>query len=89
MPRHGFHLQRGAVASSTSRELLHRWAHLLKQQSSIIIIVDRLPAKKKTYFRFPFLFAANKRKFGISVFHLQKASGSCPFLLIPFFFAET
>jgi hypothetical protein len=89
MPRHGFHLQRGAVASSTSSELLHRWAHLLKQQSSRIIIVYRSPVKEKIYFRFPFSFAANKRKFAISVFHLQKASGSCFFPLVPFSGAET
>ncbi len=45
----------------------HRWARLLKQQSSITVY--RL-STKETYFRFPFPFATNKRKF-VFIFCLQ------------------
>ncbi len=44
----------------------HRWASSLKQQSSIIVY--RLATKEN---KLPFLFAASKRKFVVSVFHLQ------------------
>jgi hypothetical protein len=35
-------------------------------------------------FRFPFSFAANKRKFAVSVFRLQQTNGNCRFQLVPF-----
>jgi uncharacterized protein HemY len=44
-----------------------QWARLLKQQ--LLITVDRLPTKE-TNFRFPFPFAANKRKVAVAVFLL-------------------
>jgi hypothetical protein len=39
--------------------------------------------KQTSDFRFLFLFAANKWKFAVSVFHLQQRKGSCyfPFVL--------
>jgi hypothetical protein len=43
----------------------HRWVHLMKQQSSIT--VEHLPTRKKRMFSV-FLFAANKRKFAVSIF---------------------
>ncbi len=45
----------------------HRWACLLKQQSSITI--DRLPIKEN---KLPFPFTEDKRKFAASVFTLQQ-----------------
>jgi hypothetical protein len=45
----------------------HRWALLLKQQTSITF--DRL-LTKETNFCFPFPVAANKRKFAISAFRI-------------------
>jgi hypothetical protein len=44
-------------------------ARLLKQKSSITAIVCR---PSTTNFRFPFLFAADKRKFAVSIFRLQQ-----------------
>ncbi len=61
----------------------HKWAGLRKQQSSIIIY--RLPTREKSYFCFMFLFAANRWKFAVSVFHLQQTNRSCHFSLVPFF----
>ncbi len=58
-----------------------RWARLLKQQLSITIYC--LPTKK-TNFHIPFPFAANKQKFAVSIFRLQKTIGSCRFPLVPF-----
>ncbi len=52
---------------------IHRWALLLNSNHWLPFIVCRL---RKTNFRFPFLFAANKQKF---------LNGSCRFLLVPFF----
>jgi hypothetical protein len=45
--------------------------------------VFRLPTKE-TNVHSPFRFAANKRKFAVSVFRLDKTSGSCRFPLVPF-----
>jgi hypothetical protein len=35
--------------------------------------------RRKTNFSFPFPFAAIKRKFAVSVFHLQQTNGNCCF----------
>ncbi len=56
---------------------MHRWAHLLKQQSSITIY--RLLTKEN---KLP--FSANKRKFAVFVFHLQQTNWSCFFPLVSF-----
>jgi hypothetical protein len=56
----------------------HRWARLLKQQSSITIY--RLLTKEN---KRPFSFAANQRMFAASMFRLQKTNG-CRFQLVPF-----
>jgi hypothetical protein len=48
---------------------MHRWVRLLKQQS--LIAVYHLPTMENKL-RFPFPFAANKRKFAVSVFRLQQ-----------------
>jgi hypothetical protein len=56
---------------------LHRWAPLLKQQSSITIYC--LSTKENKH-----LFAAKKWKFAVYVFRLQQTNGSCRFLLVPF-----
>ncbi len=40
---------------------------------------------RKINFRFPFPFAANRRKFAISILRLQQTNGNCRFLLVPFF----
>ncbi len=40
--------------------------------------------KQTSVFRFPFPFGANKRKFTVSIFHLQQTNGSCRFPLDPF-----
>jgi hypothetical protein len=47
----------------------HRWAHLLKQQSSITFY--RLPTKE------------NKLSFSVCIFRLQQTNGNCRFLLYP------
>jgi hypothetical protein len=39
---------------------------------------------QETSYRFPIPFAANKRKFAVSVLCLQKTNGSCHFSLVPF-----
>jgi hypothetical protein len=52
-------------------------------ETAIAITVYLLPTKEKNV-RFPFPFAANKRKFAVSVFRLQKTNGSCGFPLAPF-----
>jgi hypothetical protein len=44
------------------------WACLLKQQTSLPFIVWR---QRKTNFRFPFLFAENKRELIVSIFHCK------------------
>ncbi len=49
--------------------------------SHLPFIVCR-PRKTNVCFQFP--FAANKRKFVVSVFRLHKTNGSCPFPLVPF-----
>jgi hypothetical protein len=63
----------------TLRTCYHRWAHLLKQQLSIIVY--HLLTEEK-HFIFPFLFAANKLGVCRFRFYLKKTNGSCRFLLI-------
>jgi hypothetical protein len=53
----------------------------LKQQLSITVY-RLLP--RKINFRFTFPFAANKRKFSVSVFRLQETNGSCLFPVLEF-----
>jgi hypothetical protein len=60
--------------------LNHRWAHLLKQQSLTFIVCR----PRKINFHFPFLFAENKWKFAVSVFHLQQTNRNCCFPLVLF-----
>jgi hypothetical protein len=65
----------------TSAEI-HRWERSLKESNRRLPFIVCRP--KKTYFRFPFPFAANNRKFEISVFHLQQTNGSRLFQSVPF-----
>jgi hypothetical protein len=58
----------------------HRWARLMKHKLSITVYLCR---PRKTNFRLSFPFAANARKFAVTVFHLQKTNGSRRFLLVP------
>jgi hypothetical protein len=60
----------------------YRWAHLLKQQSSISVYC-LLTNENKRLFLFP--FAANKKKFAVSIFSMHKMIGSCCFPLVLFF----
>jgi hypothetical protein len=50
---------------------------------ALSITVYLLPTKKNKLL-FPFPFAANKQKFSVSVFCLQKINGSCPIPLVQF-----
>jgi hypothetical protein len=63
----------------------HRWAHVLKKQSSILFIVC-LP--RKTNFRFPFPFAAYEGKFAISIFCFKQTNRNCRFPLVLFFMCK-
>jgi hypothetical protein len=65
---------------NTACLLEHRWPRLLKQQS--LITVYCLPTRENVHFPFP--FAANKRKFVVSVLCLQKTNGSCYTPFVPF-----
>jgi hypothetical protein len=56
-----------------------RWASSLKQQSSIIVY--RLATKEN---KLLFLFAASKRKFVVSVFHLQQKKRTLLYSLVLF-----
>jgi hypothetical protein len=53
---------------------------MLKQQT-VEFIFGR-PRKTNVHFSFP--LAANKQKFAVSIFRLQKTSGSCRFPLAPY-----
>ncbi len=63
----------------------HRWARLLKQQ---MLITVYCLLTKKTNFRFPFPFEANKRKFALSVYRLQQTNRSCRFPLVPYIYID-
>jgi hypothetical protein len=52
----------------------YRWAHLLKQQSSISVYC-LLTNENKRLFLIP--FAANEKKFAVSIFRMHKMIGSC------------
>ncbi len=54
----------------------HIWSRLLKRQMSITVYC--LPTRK-TNFHFPCLFAENKQKCAVSVFHLQQTNRRCCF----------
>jgi hypothetical protein len=60
---------------------IQRWANLLTQQTSIAFY--RLPIKENKL-PFPLPIAANKRKFAVSIFHLQQTNGSRRFPLVRF-----
>jgi hypothetical protein len=55
---------------------------------SEMAIVDYHLQPRKTNFRIPFPFLANKSKFAVSVSCLQKTKRSCRFPLVPFPFVE-
>jgi hypothetical protein len=66
------------VPTSGHQYKMYRFADTTKL-CLLLLIVCR---PRKTNFRF--LFAQNKTKFAIFVFHLQQTHGSCHFPLVPF-----